>query len=82
MEWITFAIWFGCGYLCKITKDFMWEQRMKKIFERMSDTEKRAIATQAQWPNVFKLKESKDGPRLAPSRVWSSFLQRPTPKAN
>ena len=45
MEWITFAIWFGCGYLCKITKDFMWEQRMIKIFERMSDTEKRAIAT-------------------------------------
>lgn len=44
--------------------------------------EKRAIATQAQWPNVFKLKESKDGPRLAPSRVWSSFLQRPTLKEN
>jgi hypothetical protein len=44
--------------------------------------EKRAIATQAQWPDVFKLKESKDGPRLAPSRIWSSFLQRPVPKAN
>jgi hypothetical protein len=42
--------------------------------------EKRAIATQAQWPNVFKLKESKDGPRLAPSRVWSTFTQRPVPK--
>jgi len=45
MEWITFAIWFGCGYSCKITKDFMWEQRMKKIFERMSDTEKKEIVT-------------------------------------
>jgi hypothetical protein len=42
--------------------------------------EKRAIATQAQWPNIFKLKESKDGPRLAPSRVWSTFQQRPVPK--
>lgn len=39
--------------------------------------EKRAIATQKQWPDVFSLKESKDGPRLAPSRIWSSFTQRP-----
>ena len=45
MEWITFAIWFGCGYFCKITKDFMWKQRMKKIFERMSDAEKEVIVT-------------------------------------
>lgn len=42
--------------------------------------EKRAIATQQQWPNVFSLKESKDGPRLAPSRIWSSFEQRPVIK--
>lgn len=44
--------------------------------------EKRAIATQAQWPDVFSLKESKDGPRLAPSRIWSTFQQRPTRKVD
>lgn len=42
--------------------------------------EKRAIATQKQWPEVFRLKDSKDGPRLAPSRIWSTFQQRPIPK--
>lgn len=42
--------------------------------------EQRAIATQRMWPHIFKLKPSKDGPRLAPSRVWSSFIQMPEPK--
>jgi hypothetical protein len=44
--------------------------------------EKRAIATQKQWPEVFSLKDSKDGPRLAPSRIWSSFAQRPILKVD
>lgn len=45
MEWIAFAIWFGCGYFCKSTKDYINERKMKMIFERMSDAEKRAVAT-------------------------------------
>lgn len=45
MEWILFAIWFGCGYFCKSTKDYMYERKMKMIFARMSDAEKEALAT-------------------------------------
>ena len=43
---------------------------------------KRAENTQALWPGVFKIKEDKARPRLAPSRIWSSFPQRPTPKSD
>ena len=45
MNWIAFAIWFGCGYMCKLTKDYMYERKMKMIFSRMSDEEKKALAT-------------------------------------
>ena len=45
MEWITFAIWFGCGYFCKSTKDYIYERQMRMIFERMSDADKKVIAT-------------------------------------
>jgi len=45
MEWIVYAIWFGCGYMCKTTRDCLYEYRMKMIFARMSDEEKEALAT-------------------------------------
>lgn len=37
----------------------------------------RAVALQAQWPGIFKLKDSPTGPRIAPSRIWSTFPQQP-----
>lgn len=39
----------------------------------------RAIGLQQQWPGIFKLKDSPTGPRIAPSRIWSTFPQRPKP---
>ena len=37
----------------------------------------RAVGLQQQWPGIFKLKDSPTGPRIAPTRIWSTFPQRP-----
>ena len=45
MEWIIYGIWFGCGFICKSTRDYIEERQLKKMFERLSDTQKKALAT-------------------------------------
>ena len=45
MEWIAYAIWFGCGFVCKSTRDYIEERKIKKMFERLSEVEKEALAT-------------------------------------
>lgn len=45
MDWIVYGIWFGCGFICKSTKDYIEERQIKKMFERLSDAQKKAIAT-------------------------------------
>lgn len=37
----------------------------------------RAEGLRDQWPGIFKLKDSPTGPRIAPSRIWSQFPQKP-----
>ena len=45
MDWITYAIWFGCGFVCKSTRDYIEERKIKQMFERLSEVEKEALAT-------------------------------------
>jgi hypothetical protein len=45
MDIVYVLIGFTCGYLCKKTKDYIDEVRMRMIFERMSDVEKEVLAT-------------------------------------
>ena len=45
MDWIVYGIWFGCGFICKSTKDYIEERKIKQMFERLSEVEKEALAT-------------------------------------
>jgi hypothetical protein len=47
----------------------------------LESREKRAKGTKSYWPGVFKLRETTDGIKIAPSRIWGTFKQRPVPKA-
>lgn len=41
---------------------------------------KRSLKLQEYWPNAFKIVEKKGEMRIAPSKVWASFTQRPKRK--
>ena len=36
----------------------------------------RAEGLMEQWAGIFKLKDSATGPRIAPTRIWSTFQQQ------
>lgn len=51
-----------------------------EVIHQPESRAERARTTQSYWPHAFKLRNTTVGVKLAPSRIWATFPQRPIAK--
>lgn len=59
MEWIKFAIWFGCGFLCR---QVIWQEQKRRAKKALHELEKEMQPKIKEMEELHKqLKELKNG---------------------